>query len=230
MIKLTKNLKKIIENYKKNKIYNLKESLEIIKKYSFTKFIPTINLTINLDIKNIKNFNLKKTIYLPHSNGKKYNLLVLIDKYYRKKILNMGIKLVGGMNYINKIEKYKWTKFDLIISNKYYMEKLLKLGRILGVKNLMPSYEEDTIIDNYSKKSLKMIKKIILGKRLLIKPDKYGILHLIVGKNNIINEKIIKNISFIIKYLKTIKFNGKNLYIDSIYINSTMSPSLKLKL
>ncbi|WGH25175.1 MAG: hypothetical protein NHF96_00020 [Candidatus Shikimatogenerans bostrichidophilus] len=229
MIKITKNLKKIIENYKNQKDYNFKEGLEIIKKYSFTKFIPSINLTINLEIKNIKNFNLKETIYLPNSNGKKYNLLVLIDKKYRKKIFNMGIKLVGGMNYIKKIEEYKWTDFDLIISNKYYMENLLKLGKILGGKNLMPSYEEDTIIDNYDKNSLKKIKKIILGKRLLIKPDKYGILHLVIGKNNIENKKIIENIYFIIKFLNRIKINGKNIYINSIYINSTMSPSLKLK-
>ncbi|MDH3004614.1 MAG: hypothetical protein NHF90_00445 [Candidatus Shikimatogenerans sp. JK-2022] len=219
----TKNLKKILPYYKEKSIYNLEESLKILKKYKFTKFNPSVNLTINL-ITN-KSINFKKNIFLPYSNDKHYKILVLINKEKRKIIENMGIKLVGGKNYINKIEKEKWIDFDIIIANKYYMKYILKLVNILGQKKLIPNYEDYTIVDD--KNYCEIIKKYKEGKRLLIKPDKYGIIHLMVGKISTSKKKLIENINYIIKTLEKIVISNKKINIKSMYINTTMSPSLK---
>ncbi|MDH3004401.1 MAG: hypothetical protein NHG08_00195 [Candidatus Shikimatogenerans sp. JK-2022] len=225
---MKKKLKKYLKYYKKKNIYNIKEALYILKKYNFTNFISSINLSINLLKKKRDNLLIKKNIYLPYSIGNKYRILVLIDKIYRDNIKKLGINLVGGLKYIKKIELNNFLNFDIIFSNEYYMKYLLKLSKILGKKNLIPNYDNDTIINelNY----LKILKKYIKGKNLLIKTDKFGIIHLKIGNIKLDEKKIIKNYLYIIKIINNIKFENKKLKIKNIYINTTMSPSLKLLL
>lgn len=136
----------------------------------------------------------------------------------------MGVKYVGGEEYINKIKNEKWTNFDIIITNNFYMKKLIKLGKILGGKGLMPSLNEGNITEN----PLNIIKNIILCKNIIIKPDKYGIIHLTIGKVSYEDDIIINNVNFLLKEIKKIKINEKNLLYKSIYLSSTMSPSVKL--
>ncbi|WGH24992.1 MAG: hypothetical protein NHG14_00020 [Candidatus Shikimatogenerans bostrichidophilus] len=223
---ITKNLKKILPYYKQKKKYKIKEALKILKKYNFVKFNSTINLYININKSKNNILTYKNILELPYSNGKRYKLLVLIEKKYREDVKKLGINLVGGKDIIENINNEKDINFNVLISSKKYMKDILLRANILGKKNLIPNYETKTIINknNY----LNIITSYIKSKILLISLDKYGIFHLTIGKINYDNSKIITNIEYIIKKIKNISCNNKIIKIKNIYINTTMSPSLKL--
>ncbi|MDH3004751.1 MAG: hypothetical protein NHF85_00360 [Candidatus Shikimatogenerans sp. JK-2022] len=225
--KITKK-KKIYNKYNFKKLYNLIDSINILKKINLLNFNPSLNLSINLNNKSKIIYNFKKILILPFSNGKRLKILALVNDDIKEKIKKLGADYVGGIEYINKIEEEKWLKFDIIITNKYYMEKLLKLGKLLSSKNLMPSYENGNIIENTEIE--KTIKYIIDSRRIIITPDKYNIIHLVIGKISFKSLEIIENIKYIIKEIKKIKYNNKNILLKDIYLNFTMGPSLKIKI
>ncbi|WXB47335.1 MAG: 50S ribosomal protein L1 [Candidatus Shikimatogenerans sp. Tmey] len=216
--------------YNKNKEYSLLEAINIILKISNTIYnncISSIDISINFNNlnKKLNNFILKKNIKLPYSNGKKYKYLVLTDnKKDIKYIKNMGIKNVGNIKYINKIKK-GWTKFDLIITIPFFMKDIIRLGKILGPKNLIPN----SLLGNITNNPIKTINNFKKGK-ILLKMDKFKIIHCSIGRSNYSIKKIIKNIKFLLNNILILNpFNNNKNYIKSIFISSTYSPSIKIK-
>ncbi|WGH24625.1 MAG: hypothetical protein NHF92_00020 [Candidatus Shikimatogenerans bostrichidophilus] len=223
MKKRTKNLKRILINFNKSNKYKIDEAISILKDNHFAKFNSSINIYINLKNNN-KNLTFKNTYFLPYSNGRKNKILVLIEKRFRNIIKDkINIEYIGGSKYISNIDNNDIINFDYIISSKYYMKYLLNFAKILGKKNILPNYDSDTIVNE--KNYLDIIKKYKNGKNITIKIDKNNIIHLMIGKINFKNDIIIKNYLYIIEKINKI---NRNIYINNIYINTTMSPSLKL--
>ncbi|WGH27630.1 MAG: 50S ribosomal protein L1 [Candidatus Shikimatogenerans bostrichidophilus] len=218
-----KNKEKLYKKYNFNKFYNEKEIFNIIKKINNNKFDSSIDLYINIIFKKKKDFIFNEFVKLPYSNGKKYIILALVPKYMRKKIKKLNIKYIGGTNYIKKIEKYKWTNFDIIYTTDYYMNKILKLGKILGSKGLIPNKKNYTISDN----PYKYIKEKIKSKIIELKINK-NIINVTIGKISFKKKILIKNLNFFLKKIKKILLKYNFLKIKNIYISSTMGPSLKL--
>ncbi|WGH24811.1 MAG: hypothetical protein NHF88_00020 [Candidatus Shikimatogenerans bostrichidophilus] len=227
MKKLTKNLKRISIHFNKNNKYKINEAIHILKKYNFTKFNSSINIYIKLKKYKDNILTFKKNLFIPYSNGKNNKILVLIEKEYRNIVIKkLNIKFIGGVKYINNIDNNDIIKFDYIISSEYYMKYLLNIAHILGKKKILPNYDNNTIVDknNY----LDIIKKYKKSRNILIKTDKYGIIHLVIGKINFNKNNLIKNYLYIINNIKKNYINNKPIIIDKVYINTTMSPSLKL--
>ncbi|WOX79128.1 ribosomal L1 domain-containing protein [Candidatus Shikimatogenerans bostrichidophilus] len=199
-----------------------------IKKDNKTKFDSSIDIYINLIFNKKKNktnnINLiKENLLLPYGNGKKYIILAIIPKNKRKQIKKLNYKhiYIGGNKYINKIKNKKWTKFNVIVTTKHYINKILKLGKILGSKGLIPS-------NNYiTNDPYKEIKNIISSKYIEIKNNNNKIINITIGKTSFENKILIKNLKFILNKIEIIKkkylFNIKN-----IYLSSTMGTSFKL--
>ncbi|WGH26088.1 MAG: 50S ribosomal protein L1 [Candidatus Shikimatogenerans bostrichidophilus] len=225
---MKKNKKlKIINKYNlKNKYFKINKIFKIIKKLNFVKFNSSIDLYINVYLKNKKDIFIHKNILLPYGNGKKYKILLLVQKNIRYKFKKFKIDYIGGNKYINKIKNDKWIKFNIIITTTYYMNKLLKLGKILGTKNLMPNINNNTITDN----PYDVVKNLIDGKKNEIKINKNNnnIINLTIGKISFDENKLIKNLEYVLYILKNLKKKYNFIYIKNIYISSTMGPSLKL--
>ncbi|WGH27116.1 MAG: 50S ribosomal protein L1 [Candidatus Shikimatogenerans bostrichidophilus] len=219
-----KKLKKLFKDNNIKKEYNIDNIFKILKKINFVNFDSSIDLYINLIFKKKKNIIIKEYFKLPYSNGKKKKILLLIPKNIRNKFKKFNIDYIGGKKYINMIKEKKWTKFDIIITTKYYMPKLLKLGKILGKKGLMPNLDNNTITNNpYDK-----VKEIIESKKILINIINNKIINLTIGKISYNNNKLIKNLKYIIKKFIFLKKKYNNFLIKNIYLSSTMSPSFKL--
>src|SRR6056297_1511528 len=185
MGKLTKNRKLALEKLDKDKLYTLKEAAQIVKEISNTKFDASLDLDIRLGVDPRKaNQMVRGVITLPHGTGKEKTVLALCTPDKEEEAKAAGADYVGLDDYIEKIEQ-GWTDVDVIITMPPVMAKLGKLGRVLGPRGLMPNPKSGTVTMEIGK-AVEEVKK---GK-IDFKVDKYGIIHISIGKVSFSPEQI----------------------------------------
>jgi len=125
---------------------------------------------------------------------------------------------------VERIEKEGWFDYDLIVTTPDMMKHVGKLGKILGPRGLMPSPKAGTVTFNIQQ----CVNEIKKG-RVEFRVDKTGIINSSLGKMSFDTPKIIENVSdFITSVLKAKPVSLKGKYVRSVFISSTMSPSIKL--
>jgi large subunit ribosomal protein L1 len=224
MTKLTKNQKSALEKIEPGKQYTLSEAAKIIKEMTFTKFDASIDIDVRLGVDPRKsNQMVRGVVTLPHGTGKDIRVLVLCTPDKAEEAKQAGADHVGLDDYIEKIEK-GWTDIDVIVTMPSVMGKIGKLGRVLGPRGLMPNPKSGTVTMEIGK----AIKEVKTGK-IDFKVDRYGIVHTTVGKVSFSSEKIAENTrEFLLTINKLKPSAAKGTYIKSIYLSSTMSPSVRI--
>ena len=105
------------------------------------------------------------------------------------------------------------------------MGKLGPLGKILGPRGLMPNPKTGTVTMDI-KKAVSDVK----GGKIDFKVDKTGIIHASIGKASFEAKKIEDNASELLKTIQKMKPSSiKGTYIKSIFMSSTMSPSISIE-
>merc|ERR1712124_50606 len=162
-------------------------------------------------------------VTLPHGTGKDVKVLALVTPDKEAEAKKAGADFVGLDEYLEKI-KNGWTDVDVIIIMPSVMGKLGPLGRILGPRGLMPNPKTGTVTMDVAK----AVSDVKAGK-IDFKVDKTGIVHAPIGKVSFSPDKISGNANELIQTLIKLKpTSSKGAYIKSIYISSTMSPSLAI--
>ncbi|MFO0703385.1 MAG: hypothetical protein U0525_01535 [Patescibacteria group bacterium] len=149
---------------------------------------------------NVNSQGMKGEVNLPHSTGKTVKIAVADDAL------------------IEKLEK-NIIDFDILVSTPAMMPKLTRYAKILGPKGLMPNPKSGTVGTN----TAEIVQKFS-GNVLRYKTEgKASIIHLSVGKIDFEKNKLVENINAIVSTI-----DKKN--ITSLYISSTMSPSIMIRL
>ena len=224
MTKLTKNQKLALEKIDKNKLYTLKEASTMVKEMTKTKFDASIDLDVRLGIDPRKsNQMVRGVVSLPHGTGKETRVLVLCSPDKEAEAKEAGADYVGLDDYVEKI-KGGWTDMDVIITMPSIMGKVGQLGRILGPRGLMPNPKSGTVTMEIGK----AVKEVKQGK-IDFKVDKSGIIHASIGKVSFEPQKIVENAREFLSMVNKLKpAAAKGTYIRSLFISSTMSPSVKI--
>ncbi len=223
-MKLTKKRKAVQSKVEKGKVYSLEQASALIKDLNATKFDASVDLHIRLGVDPRKpDQALRGTVSLPHGTGKTKTVLVLCPPEKENDAKNAGADYVGLDEYLEKIGG-GWTDVDVIIATPSVMPKLGRLGKILGPRNLMPNPKSGTVTDNVAD-AVSEVKK---GK-IAFKIDKFGIIHTSVGRVSFTPDKIMDNAKEMIQTINKMKpSTAKGIYFKSIYMASTMSPSLSV--
>jgi large subunit ribosomal protein L1 len=208
----------------KKKLYSIQEAIFNIKKENKQiDFSIDIDIVLNIEYKK-NNIPIRIQVDLPYGNGKTYKILSIVEKEKRNEIKKTKNIKIGFNKYIDKI-KTGWTKFDILIATPKTMQVIVKLGKILGPKGLMPNPSLGTVTNNPQK----IINEINRGK-IFIKSDRYGIMHTSIGRIKFTNQQIIENIKYLIYILNMTKINTlKGNLIKKIYLSSTMGLSYRIK-
>ena len=224
MGKLTKNRKLSEAKIDNTKLYNLDEACSLIKDITTTKFDASVDLAVRLGVDPRKaNEMVRGVVSLPNGTGKDMKVLALVSPDKEDEAKTAGADYVGLDEYIEKI-KGGWTDIDVIVTMPSVMGKLGPLGRILGPRGLMPNPKTGTVTMDVAK----AVSDVKAGK-IDFKVDKAGIVHAPIGKVSFSPEKIAGNASELIQTLIKLKpTSAKGTYIKSIFISSTMSPSLAI--
>jgi large subunit ribosomal protein L1 len=226
MRKLSRRHKENTEKTK-NKIYsNLDESIQVVKETATTKFVESVELHANLSIDpKYADQQLRTTVTLPHGVGKQLTIAVLTNDENFEEAKNAGADIVGNDELIENITKGN-IEFDLLIATPNMMPKLAKLGRVLGPKGLMPSPKSGTVSSTLET-TLTEFKK---GK-FEYKADKTGVVHVSFGKTDFTELQLIENLQALYNSIEKNRPSGvKGKYFKSVFICTTMGPSIRLDL
>jgi len=222
MAALTKKKKEAISKIDSEKLYSIKDAVSTIKEVSLTKFDATVDIAVRLGVDPRKaNQMVRGTVTLPHGTGKDTKVLVLCTPDKEEEAKEAGADYVGLDEYVDKI-KGGWTDVDVIITMPSVMGKVGALGRILGPRGLMPNPKTGTVTMDIAK----AVTEVKAGK-IDFKVDKYGIIHASFGKASFDVEKLSDNAQELLQTLVKLKpASSKGVYMKSIFISSTMSPSV----
>ncbi len=222
MARLTKKQKEAVAKIEKDKVYSVEDASALIKEITNTKFDSSIDLAIRLGVDPRKaNQMVRGVVSLPHGTGKDVKVLALVTPDKEAEAKEAGADYVGLDEYLAKI-KAGWTDVDVIITMPSVMGKLGPLGRVLGPRGLMPNPKTGTVTMDVSK----AVTEVKAGK-IDFKVDKTGIVHAAIGKASFSAEKIAGNANELLSTIMKLKPTAsKGTYVKSIYMSSTMSPSL----
>lgn len=215
------DLSKLVD---KSKSYRLKEAVSLIKKTATTKFDATIEVHLNLNVDPSKQEQqIRTTTTLPKSNGKKTTVLVFGTK--DPKIVKDTGTIFGDDDTLVEIEKGK-INFEKVVASPEWMPKLAKVAKILGPKGLMPNPKSGTV----SSEPEKVAAKLNSG-MLELKTETSPIIHVSIGKASFKEQDLEENIKSLVESVKAAKpAELKKELISSIYLTSTMGPSVKVLL
>ena len=225
MGKITKNQKESRSKVDHTTFYTLENASKLVKEVSTTKFDASVDLAIRLGVDPKKsNQMVRGIVTLPHGTGKKLRVLALVTPDKESEAIEAGADFVGLDEYLQKI-KDGWTDVDVIVTMPSVMGKLGPLGRVLGPRGLMPNPKTGTVTMDV-KKAVTDVK----GGKIDFKVDKSGIIHSSIGKVSFSADKIFENADELIKTIVKLKpSTTKGTYIKSIYMSSTMSPSVPVE-
>ena len=224
MARLTKKQKEARAKVDAKKTYSLEEASALVKDLTNVRFDASVDLAIRLGVDPRKsNQMVRGVVTLPHGTGKNVRVLALVTPDKEAEAKEAGADHVGLDEYLQKI-KDGWTDVDVIVTMPSVMGKLGPLGRVLGPRGLMPNPKTGTVTMDI-KKAVSDVK----GGKIDFKVDKTGIVHASIGKASFDALKIQENADELLKTIMKLKpSTTKGTYVKSIFMSSTMSPSISI--
>ncbi len=221
---ISKKRKAVDAKVDKNKIYSLKDAATLVKEINTTKFDASVDLHIRLGVDPKKaDQAIRGTVSLPHGTGKTKRVLVLCTPDKEAEARGAGADYVGLDEFVQKIEG-GWVDVDVIVATPSVMPKIGKLGKILGPRNLMPNPKTGTVTNDVAA-AVNEVK----GGKIAFKVDKAGIIHASIGRVSFSPDKIEQNSHELINAIVKAKpSSSKGTYLKSIFMASSMSPSINV--
>lgn len=227
MAKLTKRQQKmqeLLEGFEQpSTIPAAIEKLQEISK-AVAKFDETVecHMRLGIDVKHADQ-QIRSTVVLPAGLGKEVRVCVIAKGAKVTEATEAGADFAGTEDIIDKIAG-GWFEFDTLIATPDCMGMLGKLGRVLGPKGLMPNPKTGTVTLDVAG----AVKAAKAGK-VEFRADKQGMIHCPIGKVQFSKEDLTKNFATLADAILRAKpSSAKGTFVKSVYITTTMGPSIKL--
>ncbi|HVR43348.1 MAG TPA: 50S ribosomal protein L1 [Thermoanaerobaculia bacterium] len=204
--------------------YQLEEAFALLKQIAYAKFDETVELAVLLGV-NPKHADqmVRGTTVLPHGTGQTKRVLVIAAGDKQREAQEAGADYVGGDDLVEKIQK-GWVDFDAVIATPDMMKSVGRLGKVLGPRGLMPNPKTGTVTFDV----VKALQEIKAGK-VEFRVDKTAIIHVPVGKVSFSPRQLADNADAMIAAVRKARpVAAKGRFMKSIYISSTMSPSIPI--
>ncbi len=227
---MSKHGKKYLEasgKIDRDKLYDPKEAVSLVRQTSTTKFDATVetHMHLGVDVRHAEQ-QVRDVVVLPHGIGKVVRVAVFTQgegaAAARKANADFVIDDEEG---IKKIQG-GWTDFDIAIATPDMMGKVGSLGRILGPRGLMPNPKAGTVVQEADLG--RAIQEAKAG-RVEFRTDKTANLHVPIGKVSFSEKQLYDNLASLMEAVRKAKpAAAKGNYIRRITLTSTMGPGIRL--
>lgn len=224
MAKQGKKYQEAVKLIDKNKVYEVSEGVELVKKAASAKFDETVEAAFRLGVDPKRaDQQIRGAVVLPHGTGKVQRVLVFAKGEKAKDAEAAGADYVGDADMIAKIQG-GWFEFDVVVATPDMMGEVGKLGRVLGPKGLMPNPKTGTVTFDVTK----AVNEIKAGK-IEYRVDKAGNIHAPIGKVSFDADKLAENLAALTEALNRAKpAAAKGVYMRNVTISSTMGPGVRV--
>lgn len=206
------------------KLYQPKEALGLVKDIHFANFDETVEASIRLGIDTRKaDQNVRGSVALPNGTGRDVRVAVFAEGEQAKAASDAGADIVGSDDLVAAIQNGE-INFDAAIATPPMMAKVGRIGKILGPRGLMPNPKLGTVTMDVAK----MVGELKSG-RVEYRADRYGIVHVPIGKVSFTQEQLTQNYATLIEEIVRAKpSSAKGKYVKSVAVSSTMGPAVDI--
>ena len=202
----------------------LEEAVSLMQEVKFAQFDETAELAFRLGVDpRHADQMVRGSVVLPNGLGKEVTVCVIASGEKVKEAEEAGAEIVGGEDLVGKIQD-GWMEFDAMVATPDMMKLVGKLGRVLGPRGLMPNPKAGTVTFEVGR----AVADIKAGK-VEFRVDKNGIIHAPFGKVSFSGDQLFQNARSLLEAVIRAKpAASKGRYLRSIFVSSTMGPSIKV--
>ena len=224
MAHISKRVKKNSGLVDRNKSYEPKVALDLVKKTATAKFDESIDVAVNLGIDTKKSDQVVRgSVVLPRGTGKQVRVAVFTQGANVEKAKAAGADIVGFDDLADKV-KGGFMDFDVVIATPDAMKVVGPLGQILGPRGLMPNPKVGTVTPNVEE-AVRNAK----GGQVQYRADKAGIVQCTIGRASFDVDALAENLDALIGAINKAKPSAtKGIYLKKISVSSTMGAGVKI--
>ena len=210
--------------FDRDQMYSGSEALDLAISLAGAKFDEGVDLLVRLSVDPRKAEEMVRgTVALPSGTGKDVRVAVFAQGEPANAAREAGADHVGGDDLAAEVEG-GMLDFDVAIATPDMMPTVGKLGRALGPRGLMPNPKSGTVTDDGAK-AVGEVK----GGKVEFRTDRYGNVHLPIGKVSFEASALVANLSAAIEELERLKpSSAKGRYLKKVSISSTMGPGIRI--
>jgi large subunit ribosomal protein L1 len=224
MANISKRYKAVRAKVNRDKLYPLKDALQLVKESATAKFNEAVDVAINLGIDAKKSDQtVRGSVVLPQGTGKTVRVAVFAQGEKAQQAKDAGADLVGFDDLAADIKGGKMD-FDVVIATPDAMRVVGQLGQVLGPRGLMPNPKVGTVTQDVT-----LAVKNAKAGQVQYRADKAGIVQCTVGRASFTVDALEENIRALVDAVNKARPTGtKGIYLKKIAVSSTMGPGVRV--
>jgi large subunit ribosomal protein L1 len=213
-----------VRQYERQRLYSPGEAVDLVKSMARTGFDETVELAVRLGVDPRKADQIVRgTVGLPAGTGKPVRVAVFAAGEAAAEAREAGADVVGAEDLVERVQG-GFLDFDVAIATPNLMGQVGRLGRLLGPRGLMPNPKTGTVTTDVGRTVAEF-----KGGRVEYRTDKYGNVHVPIGKATFDRAQLLQNFRAVMDELVRAKpAASKGRYLKSITLSSTMGPGVKV--
>jgi large subunit ribosomal protein L1 len=221
------NAKKYVDaarKYDRDHLHTPTEALDLARNLASAGFDETVELAVRLGVDPRKADQMVRgTVGLPSGTGKDVRVAVFATGEAATEARAAGADIVGSDDLAAQIEG-GMLDFDVAIATPDLMPMVGRLGRTLGPRGLMPNPKTGTVTTEVGR-AVGEFK----GGKVEYRTDRYGNVHVPIGKASFDTEKLADNFRAVLDELQRAKpAAAKGRYLRRVSVATTMGPGIKV--
>ena len=219
-----KKYRDALKRFDRERLHTPSEALELVASLAKANFDETVELVVRLGVDPRKADQIVRgTVALPSGTGKDVRVAVFAAGEAAAAAREAGADIVGADDLAAQIEG-GMLDFDVTIATPDLMPVVGRLGRVLGPRGLMPNPKSGTVTPDVAKAVADF-----KGGKVEYRTDRYGNVHVPIGKASFTAEALLENFRAVIDELNRAKpAAAKGRYMRRVTLSPTMGPGIKI--
>ncbi len=213
-----------VKRFNRDNQHSAVESIDVIKSLAKANFDETIEVVFRLGVDPRKADQIVRgTVALPSGTGRNVRIAVFAAGEAATAAREAGADHVGAEDLVALVQG-GMLDFDVAIATPDLMPMVGKLGRVLGPRGLMPNPKTGTVTPDTARAVTEF-----KGGRVEYRTDRYGNVHVPIGKVSFASESLLANFDAVLEELTRARpAAAKGRYMQKVVMSSTHGPGLKV--